>query len=474
MAVIKSSDKENSNPQLENSKESIIKHEKPVSEPVSNHQRYNEVMNMNVKELRKEIKCLGLEGTGLKRDLQYRLLHHNADNDKGTESDEEGDHGPVMRGVVVDVAVKSPDIKRMSTDSMKDIRMDDVVDEKANEKMEVDTISAEKVQVEKSSGPQMSKVQLAVALREGKLAQLKEHKKPSETSSRKNHITMGVQTFVKNAVRALSPSKRLKECGSTGAPNQNTTARNSPVGNATTNAIAMTTSTFMSTNSNINVSFAPQSDSSATISEKPIELISSVTNSIPSIVNNSISESSSTTPKIHGKSQQLADARKQRLADMRGKSKPVASTVSSLQKVIMPLQPIKLLNKSSTTKTGLELKKQTLASKMREKHATLQTQPVLVNQYSEPFVRNLQSSIVAIEVVAAIETDKENNAVICPRALEANSPGAKKEAQEMKTNSLIDTYEISDRDQSESESDSDEDESKAKKKVRVDLSKLYP
>ena len=58
MAVIKSSDKENSNPQLENSKESIIKHEKPVSEPVSNHQRYNEVMNMNVKELRKEIKCL--------------------------------------------------------------------------------------------------------------------------------------------------------------------------------------------------------------------------------------------------------------------------------------------------------------------------------------------------------------------------------------------------------------------------------
>ena len=250
--------------------------------------------------------------------------------------------------------------------------------------------------------------------------------------------------------------------------------RSSPVGNATTNAIAMTTSTFMSTNSNINVSFAPQSDSSATISEKPIELISSVTNSIPSIVNNSISESSSTTPKIHGKSQQLADARKQRLADMRGKSKPVASTVSSLQKVIMPLQPIKLLNKSSTTKTGLELKKQTLASKMREKHATLQTQPVLVNQYSEPFVRNLQSSIVAIEVVAAIETDKENNAVICPRALEANSPGAKKEAQEMKTNSLIDTYEISDRDQSESESDSDEDESKAKKKVRMDLSKLYP
>ena len=474
MAVIKSSDKENSNPQLENSKESIIKDEKPVSEPVSNHHRYNEVMNMNVKELRKEIKCLGLEGTGLKRDLQYRLLHHNADNDKGTESDEEGDHGPVMRGVVVDVAVKSPDIKRMSTDSMKDIRMDDVVDEKANEKMEVDTISAEKVQVEKSSGPHMSKVQIAVALREGKLAQLKEHKKPSEMSCRKNHITMGVQTFVKNAVRALSPSKRLKECGSTGAPNQNTTARNSPVGNATTNTIAMTTSTFMFTNPNINVSFAPQSDSSATISEKPIELISSVTNSIPSIVNNSISESSSTTPKRQGKTQQLADARKQRLADMRGKSKPVASTMSSLQKVIMPLQPIKLLNKPSTTKTGLELKKQTLASKMREKHATLQTQPVLVNQYSEPFVRNLQSSIVAIEVVAAIETDKENNAVICPRALEANSPGAKKEAQEMKTNSLIDTYEISDRDQSESESDSDEDESKAKKKVRMDLSKLYP
>ena len=41
----------------------------------------------------------------------------------------------------------------MSTDSMKDIRMDDVVDEKANEKMEVDTISAEKVQVDPTTSP---------------------------------------------------------------------------------------------------------------------------------------------------------------------------------------------------------------------------------------------------------------------------------------------------------------------------------
>ena len=475
MPIVKICDNEKMNPQLENEKENITKFQELHYEPESNHPRYNEIMNMNVKELRKEIKSLGLEGTGLKRDLQERLLHHNADNGKGTESDEEGDHEPVIHGdrVAVNAGVKSPDIKRMSIDSIKDTQMDFVVDEKSSEIMEIESTPAEKFNAEKSCGPHMSRVQLAVALREGKLAQLKEHKKLSEKSCRKKHITMGVQTFVKNAVRALSPNKRLKERDSTGASNQNKTTCNPLIDNATSKTIVETTALFMSTYSKVDASLAPTTESSAITSEEPAELISLIMNTIPIVESNSMSKSgSSTMLKKPDKSQQLADARKQRLADMRGKSKPLSSTTSTHNKVIIPLQPIKLLNKPTATKTGLDLKKQTLAAKMREKHATLQTQLVLTNQYSEPIARNLQSSMVDIDAVTDIATDKENNSEACPHGLHANSPGAKEEVQEVKVSLTTDTYEISDRDQSESESDSEDDEYKAKKKVRMDLSKI--
>jgi hypothetical protein len=176
---------------------------------------------------------------------------------------------------------------------------------------------------------------------------------------------------------------------------------------------------------------------------------------------------------------------------MRGKSKPVALATASKNQ-IAPLSTSKLLNKSSTASNhGLDLKKTTLASKMREKHATLQTQSVSSQPPSQSVkstptpirsdgklfeVKSVNSQIdkenmlkTSTEVVSEVNAVKGPSCVeSAPDAGQTKTPAAAQAESLKKARSPMDTYDISDRDESDSESDSDEeDESKAKKKVRA-------
>jgi hypothetical protein len=472
-AFVAAVDKENSKPSVVYSINKNVKVKQQEAEPGIKHPRYDEIMAMKVTELRKEIKSLRLEGTGLKRDLQQRLLDHlsSADDESEPEDDQDaGTNEDEVRVAVSDVPVKSPDVKRMSTDSIKDAVMEDVAEEKVTEGMDAEVKIVEQAQTEIASVPTKSRVQMAVAQKEETIAKLKEQVNASDTSSRKNQVVFGVQSFVKNAVRAMSPNKRPNDASQVDASSKAVPASNTSARTAIKQTLVRAASTFMATNSKSEVSTVPVSEKPALSTESKSSFDSGFS--------------------VQSKIQQAAEARKQRLADMRGKSKPVAlATAPKTQ--IAPLSTSKLLNKSATaSKSGLDLKKTTLASKMREKHATLQTQSVS----SQPPSSSMKSTPTPIRSAGVFEAKSGNSQIenentlktstevvseanvvnpppcveSAPDARQTKTPAAAQAESLKKARSPMDTYEISDRDESDSESDSDEeDESKAKKKVRA-------
>lgn len=472
-------DKENKYPEGVNIIQKSMDDPKPHSELEKWHPRYLEIMSMNVKELRKEIKSVGLEATGLKRDLQNRLLNHYSKNDGEDESEEEeeiilvaNEHAILSEPVVN--FVKSPDVKRMSTDSIKDSEMNDVADEKGPEIMEErgkvlervpETNELERVQQTNEPSQMKSRVQLAVAQKEEQIAQHRELAKPADMKVEKSRTGVIVQTFVQSAIRALSPKSRIKKTSPVVAFTISNPQITEPISTSLKKKIVMTATTIMPTKSKSETFPGPIFDPSAKTTNKAF-LNSSVKEVISSAESKSPCESGpQTMSKVQNKAQQLAEARKQRLADMRGKSKPVSSTISEPKKNIPVLSSSKLLNTSSATTSGLDLKKQTLAAKMREKHATLNTQPLSSSHLIKPLSTSAQSCLPVVPVTSVKIKNESIVDANMSQARKTTTPEAANGEYELTLRSPMDTYEMSDREESESESDSEGDESKEHKKI---------
>ncbi|KAI2502583.1 inner centromere protein [Fragilaria crotonensis] len=177
---------------------------------------------------------------------------------------------------------------------------------------------------------------------------------------------------------------------------------------------------------------------------------------------------------VKDKQKMLADARKQRLAELRGKSKPItavvaASTTShvlkpSNSKQNEPLKPVALSTSKLLTANPKEEDKRTqMTAKIREKHAALKvtSQP----NHTTPIASSVPGkSAVALNEVPIKTTVASVWPPPPPEKPQLPENPLLPPANELNIRSPLDTYQISDRDESDSD-ESDDSGSGPKKKI---------
>ncbi|CAJ1928896.1 unnamed protein product [Cylindrotheca closterium] len=178
-------------------------------------------------------------------------------------------------------------------------------------------------------------------------------------------------------------------------------------------------------------------------------------------IQKSTSSASNTTGGVEGSGSALSknlqakkEARLARMAEIRGKSKPVMTS----KHVLAPKEYASTLSSLNAVSAPVGLKKNNLAAQMREKAATMRKENVLsgVNDVftstTESGKRDLQSS--------ADSSDDQKNLVV--------SMSMQGFLKKQKVASPMSTYEISDREKSDSDtSDSEAGNEKQKKKIPV-------
>lgn len=407
----------------------------PSDGDYSSHPRYLQVMSMKVAELKKELKTLKLDGPGLKKDLQKRLLaatcpNKNDDNNGKQQHNNdsvEEDEQPRSLPVKSPFAIAVDEDDEMEVDE----KMVEVAAQKKKDEDRMSFVDTDPVDIKKKE----TKVQLKPPAPEkaaptqpkpvvAKVVQSKPPPaKPVPPPPRSESVVKSTAALFSPKPIAskfqqprpqekpkpiLSPMQVLKKSITKTALNISSSARK-----------------LMSVEA-----AAPADDDKSTIAQvgstDAKETEGTGLSSAVKISNNGGMETSMThafSSSVKEKQKALAEARKQRLAEMRGKSKPVALTKSV--KEIALASNTKIANQSDE-------KRNLLTAKIREKHAAA--------------LKGGNSS-------SAIKGGNSSKSKASPFTVPTKKPLVSAKSVEKELRSPMSTYEISDR---EEESDSDE------------------
>eukprot|EP00548_Thalassiothrix_antarctica_P014084 CAMPEP_0194171976 /NCGR_PEP_ID=MMETSP0154-20130528/6528_1 /TAXON_ID=1049557 /ORGANISM="Thalassiothrix antarctica, Strain L6-D1" /LENGTH=672 /DNA_ID=CAMNT_0038884509 /DNA_START=211 /DNA_END=2229 /DNA_ORIENTATION=- len=445
---------------------------------LSSHPRYLEVMSMKVIRLRKEMKQLNLNTTGLKKDLQKRLLEATAVKfSSASKTLKPSKPMPISA-------------KKFFTKSFDD---DDSVEEPKEEKQIINLISSSQTNSQKVKIFAQDKVETnKVTSKEGKEVDSLGEKK-SDTDS---HIVSLFQNEINKDSSSEETSNKKIESGDSNDMLKNSTTQAAP-GNVKTkaaafsdNVIAMKQKSIVKPLSFKSVKQFGQSSSQVKLDKSPkkpqkqtsslkhakscqIPKIISLKPSVQSVGSTKISHGfkrkevvttsnpilKKTLSKIKGmeslkssaplsvteKLKLQSEARKQRLAEMRSKSKPIMST----KKVGNSLAFQNAKNKIFSVPALKTNDKRTLmTAKIREKHAALKSQGV-----GKVVIPPLQSSFTLPTVPKITLSSKKKAKSLKP------SPSVKNLL------SPHSTYEISDRGEDTSSDESDVSNKGPRKKV---------
>ena len=467
----------------------------------STHPRYLSIMSMKVFELRKELRTMNLETGGLKKELQKRLL--------GALVGPETDAFPTSTDIE-STKHPTPDQQDQQDSFLNDNEMDDAVETQQSENRMsfVSTHSSSdaaqmSVEVIDQRPPPSSVAALIAAKEETAMVVVSEktivppvqHSFVKTTAAlfSPNRITSKFQqprpqeiTLPTKSSTALSPFASIKkslvktaasflsanrpDVASSVSKNEVKNVPDVPSANADTAVLATRVPAFdgiPSPEELGNVESEKGHDiSNAAIPSTAVKVAVDGTK-VPPL----------TTPFssiVKDKQKMLADARKQRLAELRGKSKPLSSAVSSSSKSQAlksthnkqndaAAQTASSMSKLMPTNPREEDKRTLMTAKIREKHAALK---VVTHQ---PFQTVTAAEAVSTKAPAVVKTVQIKPAVApvwppLPEKTQIYEDPPPPPANELNLRSPLDTYQISDRDESDSD-ESDDSGSGPKKKI---------
>jgi hypothetical protein len=449
------SDKENTVPAatVSRSASSVV-----ASNNNDSHPQYLAVMSKKVAELRKELKARGLEATGLKKDLQQRLLQSIIDAERSSSSsggsassgnadesihkeEEEPDKQQRLPAKSPFSKVEDHAQEEEPDEEDDDEPVDDLMSfepapkENTNDRMSVDapvTVVVAKSAAKKKPVPQAKPVAVQQSFVKStaalfspnkltsKFQQPRPHEVPLSQQKKKAAPLSPFASFKKNIVKTastlLSSSSKLHtktiEVDESSSMMQAGVTTVAPEKSAKAVAVG---------NSAVKPPSKPASSSKTTTgSNSGGKSASSMESTLTGGVSSSIKE----------KQKLLAEARKQRLAEMRGKSKPVAGSASNSK-----------LMQSSTK----EDKRTAMNNKIREKHAALKGFPIAST--SVPSGLGSASKFGSKQPFGTKTLSASNILSSSSKPLSSVS----KPKVEAKPRSPMDTYEISDREESDSD-----------------------
>ena len=479
----------------------------------SAHPNYLAIMAMKVNELRKELKANKLETTGLKKELQKRLLtaivvtvadvtgNVTGNDDDDDVSKDEDDEEDVFEDAAQDIASVAVDEKpdRMS------FVLNDVAAPVVKKETALPVVPAAAAEKKVASSSMSDKKMVSSSMQ-----QLEKKMLPSKQHAEKKMMPPMQHSFVKSTAALFSPTKLTSKFQQP-RPHETTTTtmQQKPPNRALSpfaslkKSIVKTASTFMSSkvdnvvllsskkkskNDDFLAKMANAGEEADTVEELPSTTISTINNYTMDVENSMMSSAvkvahdgtmeasltSTVSSSVKDKQKQLADARKQRLAEMRGKSKPLTSATSKLLKSTDKIEgSSSLINKSSqkndnkltSSSTSKLLKsshkeddKRTLmTAKMREKHAALKSST------KQPF-KNTAQPKAAIKTALLAPVIKK----VAPQQplLQKAPPQLDPVEVEKKSMSPLDTYQMSDREDSDSYESDDGPKKKKKKKKK--------
>mmetsp|Transcript_2172 Transcript_2172/g.3224 ORF Transcript_2172/g.3224 Transcript_2172/m.3224 type:complete len:658 (-) Transcript_2172:89-2062(-) len=460
----------------------------------SAHPRYLSIMAMKVVALRKELKAMGLETSGLKKDLQTRILTAIVITKDETqdEVEEEPNQTPPSKIFFAPSIDKEKEISEEIQDVGEDVEVKLVTQNKGEKAdrmsisladqnsctedlMSLDEIESNDLKDDKSTKIQFdipvkvikdeelnsepSKVKAKIALFSGKKGGLTKYKKEESKKTAISPFKSFKKTFVKSATHLLSaasPKKVLKRDTNPAQPeiceNSTSTLEEKCQNNLTDkseekdkinpkSAAKTSVKEIQRQLAEAQEKFHTSGGKGGILSNSAMKTTSSKSSGAESAHTLSVSST------VKEKQKQLAEARAKRLAEMRGKSKPLTGTKQGIS--AKPFSSLKKTMKKDDKRT-------LMTAKIREKHAALKNQGLgtaAVLPKKEKFTpRTEQAGALTVQP----QTNKKS----------FNPPSSTKNILSP-LRSPLSTYEISDREGSDSDDSEDSEYSKndVKKKV---------
>mmetsp|Transcript_322 Transcript_322/g.428 ORF Transcript_322/g.428 Transcript_322/m.428 type:complete len:640 (-) Transcript_322:118-2037(-) len=492
---------ENQNKNISNAERAASASFKRTEKPQTHHELSElDVMSMKVVELQKELRGRGLEVTGLKKVLQKRLLSNI--NQKKEKKEEEivkmkSKEAPKPKQETVVVAdTEKANISQSDSNNSSnvaddgDVEMNDA-DSTERRNSVGDQMDVEEV-VEEESAPET----LAAPNKE---AFISPESKPvtspaglSVDDSEVNDVVVPIvsnktvsKSILKTAESLFSPKKTYVKPKPIVMP---TSAKRMLPPSMTSAPIPSIPSQTVRTISQSDENSNSSKTSEESCAQNAEEMASSnkVTwnglpkNTVPVlstpaiVANKNLQGSSTKQSSTKAKQLALQEARKARIAEIRGKSKPVA-----LGKINLPAKNLSAASKfvaSSSNSADQEDKRKLLAAQMREKAAAALKKPVVA---MPPAMSMAGSQMDKASKFEGSSSGQMNSSSFQPPADLAHSQHAIASAKKQnlparpEIRSPMDTYEISDRDESDSEDESDYEDSQPKKKVPKWAQKNY-
>jgi hypothetical protein len=432
-----------------------------ASEQHSSHG--TDVMTMKVAQLRKELKALGLETTGVKKDLQQRLLQAvnkptkkplivakspftSSATDQSEETREEQQEEPVKEDQMSIVPLEDKPSDGMSIEPISESKITNPEVTKSEQESvkkatEEDEPAISLVEIKQSATlkPHPSIVKTAAALFSPKNLSTNYPRPQEQKPKTRSPLDSIKRGFVQSATQLLSVAVK------------NSPKKLVPVSSPKPDPVSPPKPDERSAAREISATIEADKLSSAI---KSSGQSSSMESSISVAVSSNVKE----------KQKQLAEARKQRLAEMRGKSKPLSTSNTSLSSAtkVAAASATKLVA-SSTTKT--DEKRTLLNAKIREKHAALKNQGLASTNSTGA------SALKSTGLTSSKETPRLEPPKLVSKPLNQSYSSVKHSVKfqpdssvRSKAMSPLDTYEISDREESDSD-ESDYNDSGPKKKI---------
>jgi len=415
------------------------------------HPRYLFIMAMKVVELRRELKSLNINSVGLKKDLQKRLLDAIEGNPVPAEilptkskpsnskiffakpSDDESLEESREENEIIDLTSVFPAVSMKvelmavgQVDSKKLTTKEEVIVDKSNEK------KPETMMQEGTSANELKK--LSTQTKYGTVKTT-----AAFFSSNKNQLnekSIVKPSSFKSVKQTLVQSKSQRQLDKSPKKSSNQAAS---LTHAEPYVISKATSLSSGSSQPSTQSVASTKIPQGVRKVEVVTLSSSMLKKTSSKANGG--EISNTAPfsmSVKEKHKQLAEARKQRLAEMRSKSKPLIVT-----------KPVGSSKKYVGSAIKRNDKRTLMTAKIREKHAALKNQGI--GKVAVPAIKGAFNATTSSKKPLTQQNAREKSSNPSPSAKSILSPHS--------------TYEISDRGEDSSSDESDESNQAPKKKV---------